>query len=197
MTHKLQDFQLNTRWDDSVLILSLISRELQNMSNKGKTQTCILLIHATFHAHDDAICYPMERCKKQIFNIFVTLRIECKEAKSHQGGEKTLRYGVMTQRVLITPLLLDIAWCLKYIILTTLLLGVLTDWWLSNASGWGPELGRRRRTSQVSSSQQWASSTQQPKAGSEQPKSSCRAESEAARPQLPHTCRLGLKYQLV
>ena len=80
-------------------------------------------------------------------------------AKSHQGGRKMLRYGVMSQRLLITPLLLDIAWCLKYIILTTFLLGVLTDWWLSNASGWGPELGRRRRTSQVSSSQQWASSS--------------------------------------
>ena len=130
MTHKLQDFQLNTRWDDSMLILTLISRELQNMSNKGKIQTCILLIHGTFHIHDEATHYSVERCKKQIVDIFVTLRIECVEAlaKSHQGGRKMLRYGVMSQRLLITPLLLDIAWCLKYIILTTFLLGVLTDW---------------------------------------------------------------------
>ena len=107
MTHKLQDFQLNTRWDDSMLI----SRELQNMSNKGKIQTCILLIHGTFHIHDEATHYSVERCKKQIVDIFVTLRIECVEAlaKSHPVGEKMLIYGVKTQRVLITPLLLDIA----------------------------------------------------------------------------------------
>ena len=143
--------------------------------------------------------YPMAICK--FFEIFVKIENLVLGSKITKVEKNVEIWGDVPTYFDHTPsswyCLMYELHTMKYIILTTFRLGVLTDWWLSNASGWGPELGRRRRTSQVSSSQQWASSTQQPKGGSEQPKSSCRAESEAARPQLPPTCRLGLKYQLV